>query len=239
MVLEGAQDRAFGHVDEAHYRWVTEHPYVAERERELTEAAFAPLGERVLDIGCGEGTTLHHLGAPPGAVGIDASEAKIAFCRAHVPGPRFEVGDAQNLAFADESFDHVIVRDVIHHLPDPPRFVAEAARVLVPGGRLDVLEPCAFNPLVALHGMLLPEERGELRSTPRYLEGLLAAGFDDLVVTKLCPMPLHRVVFHPRFGRPGWGDAERWVATAEQAMASLLPSTLWSYIHLRGFRRRR
>ncbi|MFS8070302.1 MAG: hypothetical protein ACMG6S_28400, partial [Byssovorax sp.] len=64
-----------------HYAWQTEGAYVADRERELVRAAFFPLQGRLLDLGCGEGATLFHLGEPEGATGVDLFEEKIAFAQ--------------------------------------------------------------------------------------------------------------------------------------------------------------
>lgn len=234
MPLEGVQREAFGEADADHFAWVTGHRFVAERERVLTQSAFLPLGERVLDVGCGEGATLFHLGAPESAIGIDASEDKIAFCRAHVLGPEFVVADAEELPFEDGRFDHVIVRDVFHHLVEPSQLVNEIARVLEPTGRLDVLEPCAFNPLVALHAIVTPAERGELESTPSRLAKMLSARFAHVTVTRHQALPVHRVVFHPRLGRPGWDGARTAVAAVERVAQAVMPQLMWSYIHLRA-----
>ncbi|CAA7613502.1 putative methyltransferase [Candidatus Terasakiella magnetica] len=51
------------------------------------------------------------------------------------------VADAQSLPFADASFDNIVLMDVLHHIERPMAFLAEASRVLRPGGRLVVLEP--------------------------------------------------------------------------------------------------
>jgi SAM-dependent methyltransferase len=240
MPLVGEQEAAFGHSDEAHFAWQVGHPYVAARERELVRAAFEPLGERVLDVGCGQGATLLHLGAPASAVGLDASAAFIAFAREHVPGPEFVVGDAEALPFEGGRFDQLIVRDLVHHLERPELFVREAERLLGRGGRLDLLEPCRYNPLIALHALAVPAERGELRSTATYLRRQFEPCFELEALCHHQAMPLHRVVFHPRLGRPLLGERPRVrdaVAAAERAASWLLPRWSWSYLHLR-FRRR-
>ena len=54
--------------------------------------------------------------------------------------------DAQALPFRTASFANIVMLDVLHHVENPPRFFAEAARVLKPGGRIVMLEP-AITPL--------------------------------------------------------------------------------------------
>ncbi|MCC6521556.1 MAG: methyltransferase domain-containing protein [Polyangiaceae bacterium] len=240
---KSALEQAFGAAAPEHFAWQTEHPYVAARERALVRAAFLPLAGRVLDLGCGEGATLVHLGARGDAdveaVGVDLFEDKLAFAREVLPGCRFVAASADALPFESGSFDQVIVRDLVHHLEAPERSFAEIARVLRPGGRLDVLEPCGRNPLVLLHALSQRAERGELRSTPARLERLLAPGFVVTARTRHQALPLHRIVFHPRFGLPRLA-ARAWAASAvagvEALAARALPRALWAYMHLRATR---
>ncbi len=227
----------YGRAEATHYTWQTRGAFVAERERELVRAAFLPLGTRVLDVGCGEGATLFHLDAPTGAVGLDLFADKLAFASKELPTCRFVLGSATELPFDDGAFDHVIVRDVIHHLPEPKIAIAEIARVLSAKGRVDVLEPCRNNPLIFAHGAAIRVERGELRSTKRYLSGLLAPYFDVSAHSRHQPLPVHRLLFHPDMG---WRRlAERPLARAlvsafEGAMGVLLPKACWAYLHLRA-----
>jgi SAM-dependent methyltransferase len=230
MKTEGHLDGAFGRAEPAHYAWQTEHPYVAQRERELVESAFLPLGARVLDIGCGEGATLRHLGEPEGATGIDLFEEKIAFAAKALPRCRFVVGSAYELPFPDGAFDHVLVRDVVHHLDEPERFVTECARVLGPGGRIDILEPSRGNPLILAHALLVPVERGELRSTMAYISGLLATRFRIVVTNRFQPIPIHRLVFHPSL------PVSLAVDAIERAARRFLPRAMWAYLHVRAIR---
>jgi SAM-dependent methyltransferase len=230
---------AFGRAAPAHYTWQTEHPYVAERERELVRAAFTPLGSRVLDVGCGEGATLRHLGEPAGATGLDLFADKIEFARAALPSCRFAVGSAYELPFSVGAFDHVIVRDLVHHLDRPARFVEECARVIEPGGRIDVLEPSRYCPLIAAHAILTPVERGELRSTMSYVTGILGAHFRVVGTHRYQPMPIHRVVFHPdfRFALPATHDgALRAVGAIERMASRFVPRVMWAYLHVRAVR---
>jgi SAM-dependent methyltransferase len=68
--------------------------------------------------------------------GLDFSPAMLDMARATVPEAYFVEGDAMALEFADGSFDAVTIGFGMPHVPDPPKVVAEARRVLRPGGQL-------------------------------------------------------------------------------------------------------
>lgn len=89
----------------------------------------------VLDVGCGEGELARHL--PEGAwVGVDSSPTMLA----EAPGPVVEA-DATALPYPDASFGSLALLYVLYHLPDPARALAEAHRVLRPGGLVAVAAP--------------------------------------------------------------------------------------------------
>jgi SAM-dependent methyltransferase len=100
----------------------------------------APKGLRWLDVGCGTGVFTEQVMrdcAPAAVVGIDPSADQLAFAekRAGLATAEFRVGDAQDLPFAENSFDIAVMALVIHFVPDPAKAVTEMARVLRPGGR--------------------------------------------------------------------------------------------------------
>ncbi|GBE68197.1 phthiotriol/phenolphthiotriol dimycocerosates methyltransferase [Mycobacterium sp. MFM001] len=97
-------------------------------------------GKRVLEVSCGQGGGASYLTRtfrPDAYAGLDRNRAGIEFCRRRhqLPGLGFVHGDAQRLPFPDQSFDAVINIEASTHYPDFPRFLAEVARVLTPGGR--------------------------------------------------------------------------------------------------------
>lgn len=95
----------------------------------------------VLEVGCGRGGGTAHVFerfAPATMTGVDLARTAVDQARRRHgrPGLSFRVGDAQRLPFADGSFDAVVNVESSHCYPDVPRFLAEVARVLRPGGML-------------------------------------------------------------------------------------------------------
>jgi arsenite methyltransferase len=111
---------------------------------------------RVLEIGCGNGATtkliMQHV-RPAQLVGIDPSSVFIDMARETLAGePRisFAYGDAAATAQADSFFDLVIAHTVYSHLVDPEAALAEARRVLKPGGQLAIFDGDFATVTVAL-----------------------------------------------------------------------------------------
>ena len=123
--------------------WQRQTPNYDDLAGRMTMEAVAPLLEavnarpemRLLDVCCGPGyLTAEAAERGLSAVGIDITPAMVDLARARVPGPEFRVGDAEGLDFADGSFDAVACAFGLLHLAEPERAIAEAFRVLRPGG---------------------------------------------------------------------------------------------------------
>ena len=98
-------------------------------------------GVRWLDVGCGNGAFTEMMierCAPVEVTGIDPSEGQLAFARTRLADTpsTFQQGNAQALPFPDGAFDIAVMALVINLFPDPVKAVAEAARVVRPGGRV-------------------------------------------------------------------------------------------------------
>jgi SAM-dependent methyltransferase len=101
----------------------------------LLDAAGVGAGKRLLDVACGPGYVSEAAtarGAEP--VGLDVAPAMLERARARCPGRTFVEGDAQALPFAEGSFEAVTMNFGVLHLSQPETAIAEARRVLVPGG---------------------------------------------------------------------------------------------------------
>jgi phthiocerol/phenolphthiocerol synthesis type-I polyketide synthase E len=96
-------------------------------------------GRRVLDVGCGRGGSIHVMNKffkPESTVGVDLSSSAIAFCKKNHRYARvnFLEVDAEQLSFADESFDIVTNVESSHSYPNIHAFYHGVRRVLKPGG---------------------------------------------------------------------------------------------------------
>lgn len=107
----------------------------------LYDTACAPLCERVLEIGCGQGEGVREIERQfrPGAIdAFDLDEKQVARARARVAvldAPvRLWVGDAEHIEAPDAAYDAVFEFTIFHHVPDWRRALAEVQRVLRPGG---------------------------------------------------------------------------------------------------------
>ena len=171
-------------------------------------------GKRVLDLGCAGGFMAEAL-ARRGAqmTGIDPAEEAIKAARAHAADGglsiRYDTGVGEALPYADASFDAVVCVDVLEHVQDLPRVIAEVRRVLVPGGTF-LFDTINRNPLARLAVITAAED--VLRLLPKgthdpemfikpdeLREHLRAEGFEVGRFTGLGPRGLTRK-FDPTFG---------------------------------------
>jgi len=111
--------------------------------KRLVERLELQEGARVLDVGCGTGRLARwiseRLGPKGSVVGVEPLEDRVKLARSQGGAVQFEVGRAEELgAFADASFDAVCMSSVFHWVSDKAKALAEARRVLRPGGRLGV-----------------------------------------------------------------------------------------------------
>jgi arsenite methyltransferase len=113
-------------------------------------------GERVLDLGSGAGTdsliAAQMVGDEGRVVGIDMTlemlaKARLAAADLDLGNVEFVEGEAEDLPFADSSFDVVVSNGVIDLIPDKDVVFTELHRVLVPGGRLQIADVTIQSPV--------------------------------------------------------------------------------------------
>lgn len=125
------------------------------RLRCIDKLAYSFRGdESLLDVGCGDGGVARLLRdrvAEVVAVDIEPSPA----WRDDAPGLRFQVANAEDLPFADASFDLVHSKDSLHHMERPEKALAEYRRVLRDAGAALIVEANRFNPSLFLQMTLV------------------------------------------------------------------------------------
>ena len=181
--------------------------------REVLDRNRIAARARVLDVACGAGLVSLPL-ADAGYVveGVDLSEGSLAVARERVPGhlgATFRVGDALALDAEDGAYDVVLLLDVLEHVEEPERAVAEAARVVRPGGVVvfNTFNRTPLSWLVAVHGFkAVVREAPEhihvwrLFIPPETLSGYAAAA--GLEVTEIRGV-------RPRLNGPFWRSVAR------------------------------
>ncbi|MDN0199963.1 methyltransferase domain-containing protein [Streptomyces sp. S.PNR 29] len=148
-------------------------------------------GQSIVDVGCGAGRAVAEL-AERGvrAVGVDPSERMIAVARIRWPEADFLNAGAYGLPLADASMDGYRADKVFHELGEPERALAEARRVLAPGGRIILVgqdwDTFVIDSDDAALTRRIVHARADLtfgpRAARRYRNLLLDAGFGDVTV---------------------------------------------------------
>jgi SAM-dependent methyltransferase len=125
-------------IEEGHWWFVVRRELFSRLLREFGPAQSEP----VLDIGTGTGANLRllQLQGHRNVVGLDASDAAIAYCADKGLGT-VRKGDICNLPFSNDSFPFVFATDVIEHVADDQKALSEFHRVLAPGGRVLISVP--------------------------------------------------------------------------------------------------
>lgn len=156
---------------------------------------------RVLEVAIGTGLNLPHYPAGVTVTGIELSPAMLAIAEQRAADLGLDAdlrtGDAEHLPFGDESFDTVVCALSLCAIPDPTAAIAEMRRVLVPGGRLLLLDHIGstWPPIYAAQWLV---ERLTIRAagehfTRRQLPQVQAAGFDVVESERLKAGTVERV----------------------------------------------
>jgi ubiquinone/menaquinone biosynthesis C-methylase UbiE len=140
--------------------------HLIDRFYQRLESTVSPLAPRsLLDAGCGEGETLTRLSAPECLVGLDVNADAVAFAARRCPRAEVLRGSVYQLPFADRSFDLVLCLEVLEHLQEPQRAVAELGRV----SRRDVVVSIPHEPWFRIGSALRGKYLRNLGNHPEHV----------------------------------------------------------------------
>jgi trans-aconitate methyltransferase len=181
-------------------------------------------GERILDLGCGDGQLSQRI-ASSGArvVGLDASPQMAAAARTR--GIAVDEGSAESMPYADQSFDAVFSNAALHWVRDHDSMLAEVRRVLRPGGRF-VAEMGGLGNIAAIrvaliavlsrHGFDGREDNVNYYPTPEiYSRRLVRHGFT-----------VERIALIPRPTPLAEGGMSGWIRTFRRGVLDTLPEAM-------------
>jgi spore maturation protein CgeB/SAM-dependent methyltransferase len=141
------------HINE-HYHGDRADPQTERARQRIHWICSQAIGQEILDVGCSQGIVCQILGREGfRCTGVDIEAGSLAIAQKALAQEdeivqrrvTFQVADASQLPFKDESFDTVVLGEILEHLTHPAKVLAEAKRVLRDGGRLVVTVPHGLN----------------------------------------------------------------------------------------------
>ncbi|MCL2135811.1 MAG: class I SAM-dependent methyltransferase [Candidatus Bathyarchaeota archaeon] len=125
------------------YNQTADGKFTAKFQKELLKHITVITGDKVLDVGCGNGNLLYAISckAKIQAYGIDLSPNMIKECQKKYKDIIFRVSNGEKIAFDNNTFDTLTICCDLHHLYNANNFVKEAKRVLKQDGYLVIGEP--------------------------------------------------------------------------------------------------
>lgn len=103
-------------------------------------------GKSTLDFGCGIGSNCYMFECDH-YVGVDIDANRIDYAKKLHKNYSFSAIDGESLPFDDRKFDYIFLMAVLHHIPPKQiaNYLVEFQRILKPGGKIFVIEPCIFE----------------------------------------------------------------------------------------------
>lgn len=152
-VREGDDD-TFGYADD----YLADRPFIeAKFDRVLAHVERFVTPGRLLDVGAGPGFMVNAAQRRGwDAIGIDVNAWASQYARSEL-GLDVRVGELTDDSFVGESFDAITMMDLVEHVPEPDALLAQARRLVRPGGALAILTPDAGSPVSRALGRRWPE----------------------------------------------------------------------------------
>jgi uncharacterized protein (TIRG00374 family) len=135
-----------GDIDERAYNsdLCTQRYFQRRRTGTIVTMLEAKNSDVILDIGCGSGVQLRALGldSPALMIGMDVNAGALRFAKGkNIPNTEFLIADAEQLPFKKKTVTKIICAEIIEHLHEPEKMIAESERILKDGGAIVISTP--------------------------------------------------------------------------------------------------
>lgn len=179
-------------------------------------------GERVIDLGCGNGWATRLIAGITGAatLGFDGGTEMVARARrlsAGIADVAIAQAPFENLPVADGAVDRVISMESLYYAPDLAAAIAEIHRVLRPGGRAEVMVDCFAENAVSERWPALLDVVMHRLGAPEWEAAFGTGGFDPVTTERLRPAP----------GPESDFESSEWILTIEEWRDVRAAGTLW------------
>jgi len=183
----------------------------------VLKAANVQAGDAVLDVACGTGVLTRaavDLVSPDGSVtGIDINEGMLAVARQKAPDVSWQVGPAESLPFADDTFDRVVSQYGLMFFENPVQALAEMKRVLRSNGRLAVAvwDSLENTPGYAIVAEMLDELFGP--EVAQSIEMPYSLGDKQRLASMFAEAGMNDITIQTITGRARFASIEAWIYT--------------------------
>lgn len=166
----------------------------------ILDALQAESGDRILEVGCGDGLHAQRYAKQFHYTGVDISQSLVERTRQRVD----DVTDqwtvrrcnALDLDWRDDEFASVVGTAILHHLSDQRRALREWIRVTKPGGSVTLMEPNYLFPKDLITAHLVEAERNKTKMAPwRLSDSLDSLGQDYRIETRIYTPPWPQRLF--------------------------------------------
>jgi ubiquinone/menaquinone biosynthesis C-methylase UbiE len=153
-------------------------PVTEQKKRFLKKLGLTNIkGQKVLDIGCGDGgDALIFANMEADVIGVDITPHP-NWHQLERHNLAFKIADACNLPFSSETFDIVFEKDMLHHIKNPQKALAEIKRVTKKGGQIIIIEANRYNLILYFHMTLMKRHQHFSRS---YFKNLVRDYFGNI-----------------------------------------------------------
>ncbi|MBI4100147.1 methyltransferase domain-containing protein [Candidatus Microgenomates bacterium] len=203
--FDSFQKKHFQRAERSQFYWLTQNPYIFEKEKQILAEILKENPKKILEVGCGEGANivnLKKLGFKGEVTGVDFSRPKITFARKKSPFAKLIVANAYKLPFKKKQFDLVFAKNLLHHVSFKEKVISEMVRVCRQRGKVIIIEGNGNNLINFVFAKLVKSETKTVDSMVTKLASLVFQekflGKTEILLKE--PLMFFRALLHYRYG---------------------------------------